>query len=94
MNNPDSEMASDSGEVTTFNLLLSFFDQVTWCNATRPNHPHQNKRKHPAIADCMHIVAKALSTHVSIILMWVSVSAEDGSHQSSFFTHVHKGPVP
>jgi hypothetical protein len=39
-------------------------------------------------------VAKALSTHVSIVLTRVSVPAEDGSHQSSFFTHVHKGPVP
>jgi hypothetical protein len=39
-------------------------------------------------------VAEALSTHVSIILTRVSVPAEDGSYQSSFFTHVHKGPVP
>jgi hypothetical protein len=57
---------------------------------TRPNRPHQNKRKQPAIADCTHTVAEALSTHVSIVLMRVSVPAEDGSHQSSFFTHVHK----
>jgi hypothetical protein len=85
---------SDSDEITTFNLLLSFFDQVTWCNATRPNHPHQNKRKQPAIVDCTHTVTKALSTHLSIILTRVSVPAEDGSHQSSLFTYVHKGPVP
>jgi hypothetical protein len=38
-------------------------------------------------------VAESLSTHVSIVSMWVSVPAEDGSHQSLFFTHVHKGPV-
>jgi hypothetical protein len=37
-----------------------------------------------------HTVAEALSTHVSIVLTRVSVPAEDGSHQSSFFTHVHK----
>jgi hypothetical protein len=77
-----------------FYFLLSFFDQVTWCHATRPSRPHQNRRKQPAIVDCMHTVAKALSTHVSIILIRVSVPAEDRSHQSSFFTHVHKGPVP
>jgi hypothetical protein len=39
-------------------------------------------------------VAEALSTYISIILTRVSVPVEDGSHQSSFFTHVHKGPVP
>jgi hypothetical protein len=39
------------------------------------------------------MVAKALSTHVSIVLKRVSVPAEDGSHQSSFFTHARKGPV-
>jgi hypothetical protein len=61
---------------------------------TRPNRPHQNKRKQPAIADCTHTVVEALSTHVSIVLTRVSVPAEDGSHQSSFFAHVHKGPVP
>jgi hypothetical protein len=51
---------------------------------TRPNRPHQNKRKQPAIADCTHTVAEALSTHVSIVLTRVSVPAEDESHQSSF----------
>jgi hypothetical protein len=61
---------------------------------TQPNRPHQNKRKQPAIADCTYTVAEALSTHVSIILTRISVPAEDGSHQSSFFTHVHKGTVP
>jgi hypothetical protein len=35
-----------------------------------------------------------LSTHVSIILTWVSAPVEDRSNQSSFFTHIHKGPVP
>jgi hypothetical protein len=59
----------DNGETTNFNLLLSFFDQVTSCNATRPNRPHQNKRKQPAIMDCTHTVEKALSTHISIDLM-------------------------
>jgi hypothetical protein len=88
-----SDLVSDSSEITTFNLLLSFFVQVTWCNATRPNCPHQNKRKQPAIVDCTHTVAKALSTHVSIVLTHVSVPAENGSHQSLFFTHVHNGPV-
>jgi ligand-binding SRPBCC domain-containing protein len=90
----DSDLVSNNGEITNFNLLLSFFDQVTWCNATRPNRPHQNKRKQLAIVDCTHTVLKALSTHVSIVLTWVSVHIEDGSNQSSFFTHVHKGPVP
>jgi hypothetical protein len=47
---------------------------------TRPNRPYQNKRKQPAIADCTHTVAEALSTYVSIVLMRVSVPAEDGSH--------------
>jgi hypothetical protein len=61
---------------------------------TRPNRPHQNKRKQPAIADYTHTVAVALSTPVSIVLTRVSVPAEDGAHQSSFFTHVHKGQVP
>jgi hypothetical protein len=89
-----SDLVSDSGEITTFNLLLSFFVQVNWCKATQPNRPHQNKRKQPAIVDCTHTVAKMLSTHISIVLTWVSVPAEDGSHQSSVFTHVHKGPVP
>jgi hypothetical protein len=28
-NDPDSELVSDNGEITTFNLLLNFFDQVT-----------------------------------------------------------------
>jgi hypothetical protein len=40
------------------------------------------------------MVAEALSTHVSIVLTRVSILVEDGSHQSSFFTHVHKGSVP
>jgi hypothetical protein len=65
----------DNGEITTFNLLLSFFDQVTWCHATQPNRYHQNKRMQPAIADCTHTLAEALSTHVSIVLTRVSVSA-------------------
>jgi hypothetical protein len=28
-NDSDSDLVSDSGEITTFNLLLRFFDQVT-----------------------------------------------------------------
>jgi hypothetical protein len=36
------------------------------CN--KINRHHQNKRKQPAIADRTYMVAKALSTHVSIIL--------------------------
>jgi hypothetical protein len=39
-------------------------------------------------------VAKALSTHISIVLTRVSVPIKDGANQSSFFTRVHKGPVP
>jgi hypothetical protein len=35
---------------------------------TRPNRPHQNKRKQPAITDCTHTVAETLSTHVFIVL--------------------------
>jgi hypothetical protein len=75
-------------------MLLSFFDKVTGCNATRPNRPHQNKRKQPAIADRTHTVAKALLTHVAIILTQVSVPAEDGSQQSATFTHCLKGSSP
>jgi hypothetical protein len=75
----DSDLVSDSGKIMTFNLLLSFFDQVTLCNATRPNHAHQNKRKQRAIADHTHMVAKTLSTHVSIVFTQVSVPAEEGS---------------
>jgi hypothetical protein len=71
VNDSDLDLVWDSGEIITFNLLLSFFDQVAWINATGPNHPHQNKRKQPAIADCTHTVAKALSAHVSTVLTWV-----------------------
>jgi hypothetical protein len=38
-----------------------------------------------------HTVAKALSTHISIILTQVSVPKEDRSQQSSTFTHALKG---
>jgi hypothetical protein len=71
----------------TFNLLLSFFDQMTLCNATRPNHPHQNKRKQRAIVDHTHMVAKTLSTHVYIVLTQVSVPAEEGSIIPSWAFH-------
>jgi hypothetical protein len=70
-------------------------------HCTRPNRPHQNKRKQPAIVDCTYTVAEALSTHVPIVLTRVSVPTENGSHQScprrtstEVLTHVHKGPVP
>jgi hypothetical protein len=42
----------------------------------------------------MQLVAKAHSQTYSINLTRVSVLTEDGSHQSSTFTHVHQGPVP
>jgi hypothetical protein len=54
---------------------------------TRPNRPHQNKRKQPAIADRTRSVAKALSTHIYINLIQVSVPAEDGTQQSATFTN-------
>jgi hypothetical protein len=38
-----------------------------------------------------HTVAKALSTHVSIILTQVTVPTDDGSQQSATFTHALKG---
>jgi hypothetical protein len=41
----------------------------------------------------MHMVAKAHSTHISIILIQVSVPAEDRSHQSATLTHALKGPA-
>jgi hypothetical protein len=40
-----------------------------------------------------HMVSKALSTHISIVLTQVSVPTEDGSQQSATFTHVLKGPA-
>jgi hypothetical protein len=40
------------------NLLLTLVDLVTWCNASRPNHPHQNKRKQSVIVNHSNTVAK------------------------------------
>jgi hypothetical protein len=48
---------------------------------TRPNRPHQKKKKRPDIAYRTRSVAKKmLSTHISNDLTQVSVSAEDRSN--------------
>jgi hypothetical protein len=36
---------------------------------TRPNRPHQKKKKRPVIVNRSDMVAKTLSTNVSVILM-------------------------
>jgi hypothetical protein len=61
---------------------------------TRPNHLHQNKKKQPTIVDHTRLVAKALSTHVSTILMQVSVPAEGGSNMPLVDYHfrAHSSP--
>jgi hypothetical protein len=41
----------------------------------------------------MYTVAKAPSTHISVVLTQASVPAEDGSQQLATFTYVLKGPA-
>jgi hypothetical protein len=51
----------------------------------------KTKKKQSTIADRTHTMAKTLSTHISIVLMQVSVPVKDGSQQSAIFTHALKG---
>jgi hypothetical protein len=47
---------------------------------TQPIRPHQKKKKRSAIVDRSDMMAQVLSTNVSIVLMKVSVPAEEGSN--------------
>jgi len=57
---------------------------------TRPNRPHQNKETIRYCEPFGYGGQNALNT-VAIVLTHVSVPAENGSQQSSTFTHALKG---
>jgi hypothetical protein len=59
---------------------------------TCPNLPHQNKKNDPLLQPHAFGGKVALNT-VSIKLTQVNVPAENGSQQSSTFTHALKGPA-
>jgi hypothetical protein len=65
--------------ITIFNVAILLSQLGSLMIYTRPICPHQKKKKRPAIVNHSDTVPKALSTNVSIILMKVSIPAEEGS---------------
>jgi hypothetical protein len=54
---------------------------------TRPIRPHQRKKKQYAIVDCSDMVAKALSTNISIVLMELVYLQKKGQTSLSWAFH-------